>query len=138
MSKIEYRFIKSSWGIAIDLVGNHKIVEEKPHNAKLITPRIWLELQTAQSNLTEMEVDWIVKGLKAVSGKINSKTADSSFILINLTEITFNPCDYQQEGLLCAVIEWASNEFNFDTPEIKIEFDENKNRYLINGESERI
>lgn len=132
MSKIEYRFIKSSWGIAIDVAGNHEFFENQPSIGKMIMPTIWLEIVPA--NLSERERKLIEKGFKAVSKKILSKITDSKFILINISEISFNPCDYQAEGLFTAIIEWASKEFNFEKPKISIEFDKNQNKYLINWE----
>jgi hypothetical protein len=130
MSKIEYRFIKSSWGIAIDIAGNHECFENQPSVGKMIAPKIWLEI--VDDKLNESERNWIEKGLKTVDEKILSKITGSKSILIKISEVSFNPCDYQPEGLFAAIIEWTSKEFDFEKPKINIEFDKKQNKYLIN------
>lgn len=79
--------------------------------------------------LNENENQLIEKALNFVAEKIISKVGNSNYVLIKITDIDFNPCDYQPEGLFCAVIGWASQEFDFAVPNINVEFNKNSNYY---------
>ena len=137
MSEYKFRFIKSSWGIAIDITGTHITLKNTPNSKyRKISSKIWLDLQSQNINLNERK--WIYKGLELVADNIISKINISDYVLITISKTDFNICDYQPDGLYCAVVCWASEEFDFLCPKINIEFDKKQNQYLIDLPSNNI
>ena len=41
------------------------------------------------------------------------------------------PCDFQEEGLIAVMIEWAAKAFNFEPPKINVVFQKQNNRYVF-------
>jgi hypothetical protein len=131
MSRYEYRVLKSTWGIAIDIEATYKILKTEPEIGQKISSRISLNLQVNDYVLLDEEKDWIIKGLKVVCEEIYSRINNSEYVLIIIHKIDYYPCDYQIDGLASAIIAWASQEFNFISPKIDIEFDKKANKYLF-------
>jgi hypothetical protein len=81
-STYSYRFLKSSWGIAIDLTAV-AVRAGNFHDAIAINQGIWLKIQN--NNLTSEEVGFLVLGLGLVSESIRATCAEELPILINGT-----------------------------------------------------
>lgn len=48
-------------------------------------------------------------------------------IIIN--SLHFGICNFQEEGLTAAVVEWAAKVFDFEPPKIDVTFNKPLNRY---------
>ena len=60
--------------------------------------------------------------MKKVSDLILSKSPYKLDTVIIIHSLTFPFCDFQEEGLTAAIIEWAANAFNFEAPKIDVKF----------------
>ena len=80
--------------------------------------------------LNENEESFLKNGLTRIKDKIHSNSPFKN-TLITIKDIKFNPCDYQESGLEVAIIEWASNIFNFEKPEFNVTFDKTHKKYII-------
>jgi hypothetical protein len=128
-SSWKYRILKgASWGIAITIhADSQSVTMEMPHATK-IADRLWLQVQVA-SQLTEQEVSFLKVGLRLVAKDI-WRQRDTP-VLVRVTGLEFNPCDYQPEGLALAVAGWAAQEFGFPNHELPVMFDNARNRYIF-------
>ena len=54
--------------------------------------------------------------------------------LIIIDGLQFSLCDFQEEGLTAAIIEWASKAFGFSKPRINVDFQKENNRYVFDFE----
>jgi hypothetical protein len=131
MSKFEYRLIKSSWGIAIDIEASYVCLKTPPTFGERISNNIWLTSNIKPLSLSESQFQWILKGLKLISEKITHKIDVKEHVLITISNIELNPSDYQIDGLALAIIGWTCQEFNISSPKLDIEFDKMNNKYSI-------
>ena len=76
------------------------------------------------------DLPYLVKGLEIVQKEIikNSMYRDTLIIIYSLQ---FSLCDFQEEGLIAAIIEWSSKAFSFSPPMINVDFNKEKNRYFF-------
>ncbi|MFC9776586.1 hypothetical protein [Paenibacillus chitinolyticus] len=136
-SEIEYiyRVFKSTWGIYIKIVSDITQLSQSTEEECLvaISPGIWAKLSdaknTGEDKLLEDEVTFLWEGLRMVAEQIKLHTPYKSDTLINITQVSIAPCDFQKEGLTAAIIEWAAVAFNFKPPTIMVEFIKDTNRY---------
>lgn len=76
------------------------------------------------------DLPYLIKGLKIVQKQIvNSSIYKMTLIVIN--SLQFSLCDFQEEGLTAAIIEWASVAFDFAAPIINVDFQKEKNKYIF-------
>lgn len=128
MSVYKYRLLKSSWGIAIDVTARRVAKFSTFVGLHQITSEIQIQIQ--QSHLTNREIGFILKGLELVALKISSNSIKYP-VYIEIQNLHYNPTDYQEEGLAAAMIGWASQEFNFEEPDLPVYFNNNVNRYIF-------
>lgn len=43
--------------------------------------------------------------------------------LVIIDDLQYNVCDFQKEGLIAAIIEWASKAFEFEAPTINVRYE---------------
>jgi hypothetical protein len=127
--RIKYRFLKgASWGIAIDLEAIVSPIVKIPAHAWKIFDNFWLA-DDSGSNLTEEEKFYLGKGLESVEHDILRLHEEP--LLIRLTDLDYNPTDYQPEGLAAAIAEWVATYFQFSKPDFQPRFDKKLNRYIF-------
>ncbi|ABC29923.1 hypothetical protein HCH_03160 [Hahella chejuensis KCTC 2396] len=90
-------------------------------------------LSDSLSWMDENEIHYLVKGLSIVDGDIKKSLGKDAFIYIE--EIDFNECDFQPEGLSCAMAGWVREYLGLSLKEVNVEFDKQSRRYRfsING-----
>ena len=123
-STYHYRIIKSSWGVAIDITAEMTSVPIV--GAKQVTDTIYLSME-APIGLMSEERAYLVGGLRLVADQIHSTL--NAPVMIRILELTFNHCDYQPEGLACAIAGWVAQEMGFEPPTIQVTFDRQLNQY---------
>lgn len=128
--KHKYRVIKSSWGIAIDIDGAVMSITDfkDKDNCKEIYPGIWWFCE--MDPLSQGEAShWLLKGLEILYNDILKYSPYKDGTLIIIKSYWFNMCDFQEEGLVAAIIEWVAKALNFDLPHIDVSFCKDTNRY---------
>lgn len=82
--------------------------------------------------ISHEEREAVEKGLLLIAASIRATI--SAPIMICLVDIDYNPCDYQPEGITCAMMEWSAQEFGFTPPTIPVFYDKASNCYHFNFE----
>jgi hypothetical protein len=128
-STFKYRVLKSSWGIAIDVTARFDF-SASPENADSISDGIHLVIddQTLPNEYFEL----VETGVNLMSDRI--KECDVEFPLcVRITELKFNPCDFQPCGIPWAVAGWITSELEISPPAVSIEFDKTANCYVYDS-----
>jgi hypothetical protein len=129
-TRYRYRLLKgASWGIAITLEGDSTLDAPPLNDSIPITDRVWFRLNVGWQP-GEEEMRFVQLGLPLVAHDIENARPGEAQILIRLTGLEYNPCDYQPEGLAAATAEWAAQEFGFPKPDIPVTFDRARRRYV--------
>lgn len=135
----EYYICKTSWWIYIDIIAEVVDVDVwgLGHSAMKVTDGIWIKF--AESPIMEgtafnmSDLPFLVKGLQMVQDQILS-ASEYKNTLILIQSLQYNPCNFQEEGLIAAIIEWAARTFYFKVPTINVSFDKKKNKYIFDYE----
>ncbi|MBO5145938.1 MAG: hypothetical protein J6C19_10465 [Lachnospiraceae bacterium] len=143
----KYRLCKTSWGIAINIYGNvfdydrynSKVyVMENNHLTKICEGLYVLFDKEQNRNVgpnhsyNQMQVDdysYMIEGLLKVSGKIKENTEYQNTLIV-ITRLEFSLCDFQEEGLIAGMMEWAAKAFDFTCPHIEVKYQKDINKYL--------
>lgn len=104
----EYRLLKSTWGIAINIEAHIDRWSRK--NVLEVMPEV---------KLTTSEMEWLKKG-----------KSYCPYCEVVISKIEYNPTDYQEEGLAAALIHIVHESFHLPIPNINVEFDKEKRRYV--------
>ncbi len=135
-STYRYRIIKSSWGVAVDLTAE---VGSDATNAHAAADNVFLRIE-APLKLNAEEHAGIIQGLRLVAPDIGACIAPGSDTVVRLLALEYNFCDYQPEGLVCAIANWAAQEYGFAPPAIRVTFDRVARRYafdfILNAQGE--
>lgn len=137
---MEYKYcvLKSSWGIVVFLDAEFvEYVKNSSHEKVLqVTDGIWLEYRQKYQNAYHADLPYLKQGILLVQGQIrlHSNYKDT---LIVIQSVEFNECHFQAEGLTAAIIEWAAKAFDFDCPEIPVEYDRENRRYVYDFDAIR-
>lgn len=127
---------ESSWWINIKIIAEVENCKNIDFKDDLINVAEGIWLKYADKTFIENEIfcdddlPYFIKGLKLVQTEIKRNSVyDETLIVIN--SVQFNPSDFQEEGLIVAIIEWASKAFNFQPPTINVDFDKKNNKYIF-------
>lgn len=134
-----YFVCKSSWCISITIFAEYTSldhVNQKPDETK-IADGIWLKFadkpMVENERFCEDDLYWLAKGLRIVQREILVHSIYPNTLII-IHSLRLNVCDFQEEGLTAAMVEWASIAFGFPAPAIRVDFDKKTNRYLFDFE----
>lgn len=143
----KYRMLKGTWGIAINIYGavydydvyvknncnfqNENVsdicegvsVYFDPEKNENIGPN------DAYNEMNPDDYPYVIEGMKNVSQQIKAN-ADFKKTLIVITRLEFNPCHFQEEGLIAASMEWCGKAFHFSCPQIEARFQKDINKYI--------
>lgn len=130
MLKHEFRILKISWGIAIDIDTRFTKKERgKTTTNHLVSVEREIEVDfSGLKNITDIQKEFLVKGLQWVEEYLDVST------IIKIHKLGYNLTDYQNEGLFYAIAEWASLAFNFQLPAYEVAFDKKENKYVFRPE----
>lgn len=137
MLKHTYFICKSSWCINITIFAEYTDLDNEYKNINVIkiVDGIWLKF--ADKPMIEKEIfcnddlPYLAEGLRIVQKEIISRSKYKNTLII-IKSLQFSLCDFQEEGLTAAIIEWASITFGFQAPTINVDFDKKRNRYVFN------
>ncbi len=134
-----YFVCKSSWCINIKIIAGHTNFDKNnvDLNTIKIADGIWLKFADKPIFENEFfyddELPYLVKGLEIVQKKIVERSIYKDTLII-IDNLQYSVCDFQEEGLTVAIIEWASKAFDFSKPVIEVDFQKKNNRYVFNFE----
>jgi hypothetical protein len=124
----KYRVLKSTWGIAIDLVASSSTTKPPPIGAIEIAPTLWLNI-TAKP-CADSDRMALVQGLRMIADRIKASVPHPKHaIVITITKVDYAPSDFQSEGLIYAIVRWAEEEFGFKVADIEVKFNKAANKY---------
>lgn len=131
-----YFICKSSWCINIKVIAeisNYDNLVEL-NNVKKVTDGIWIMFAKKPLGIDEVfyegDLVYLIKGLQIVQKQIiNNSPYTNTLIVIH--SLQFSLCDFQEEGLIAAMIEWASIGFGFEKPLIHVDFQKENNKYVF-------
>jgi hypothetical protein len=126
-----YRCFKATWGVFVRLTAEWSAFSPGSEAATPITENLYLLVQVSRWRLTDEEWGFVELGLRLIADSIRDHKPTTQPILVRVRDLEVNWCDYQPEGLACAIVGWAAQEFGFPEPAISVTFDREKNRYVF-------
>ncbi len=101
-STYNYRVIKSSWGIAIDITAEVLPLADSRYAAIEVRNGLWLSVDMGVK-LTQQEHQMLTIGLRLLNGDLDRIVQRDGPLVIRVYDVSFNPVDYQEEGLAYAL-----------------------------------
>lgn len=129
MSIFVYSVLKSSWRVYVELDADWRNFSEFVGSSTKISEKLFFSQKSNYIN--ERELEFLKLGLRLAAKNIDELFKDKEPIVVITQKITFNICDYQEEGLACAILGWISQEFNINVPDVDVSFDKPNNRYVF-------
>lgn len=135
---IESKFVvlKGNGGISVKVCGDvFEYNSSFDKNVVTINERLFLECDNTYSSaprqLGERE-ERIIHSV--IEGMAELIVASSGFTrsLIRIQGLSFSELDYQEEGLVVAMIQWITKAFDLNVPSVPVNYDRVQNRYLFN------
>lgn len=128
-----YRVCKSSWGVYVKLFAECVPMDfEVNRQAIPVGENIWLKFAekplSVGGRFCEGEIPYLKKGLQLVQDSIKAKSK-YQYTLIVVRDIICNPCHFQEEGIIAAMIGWSAKVFEFVPPKIDVSFNKAQNKY---------
>lgn len=135
----QYYVQKSSWWIYIKIVAEAVDYHNKQniYDAVNVGDGLWIaytDVPLIKGELfTEDDLVYLIKGLNMVKDQLRANSKYKGTLIV-IQSLQYSPCDFQEEGLIAAMMQWCAQYFGFDCPEFKVEFDKNNNRYVFEFE----
>jgi len=130
-----YRVFKSSWGINIKIIAEITSISNcnENHNYDMICDGLMAgyaskPLVEGEKFLEEDKI-FLWEGLRRVGDLIVNTSPYKAETLIIIHSLVFSLCDFQEEGLTAAIIEWAANACGFQAQIINVNFNKELNKY---------
>jgi hypothetical protein len=133
LATYQYRVLKSSWGIAIDITAEAIPLSSFSGITLEITTALRLIVEK-DAGVSSKDLGYLIKGLKLVADEISRTRKTDEPLVIRIVNLCYSLCDYQEEGAACAIANWAALLFGFSAPEIPVFFNKEKNRYIFDFE----
>ena len=76
------------------------------------------------------ELPYLIDGINVVQNQLSNAIKNNN-ILIEIKDIKFGLCDFQEEGLTMAIIKLMSEIYGFEVPKISVHFDRQLNKYIF-------
>lgn len=77
-----------------------------------------------------LELPYLIDGINMIQEQL-SNIIKNNKILIEIKDIKFGFCDFQEEGLTMAIIKLMSEIYGFEMPKIPVHFDKQLNKYIF-------
>lgn len=129
MSTFTFKVLKSNWGVLIKLTAQAAPLNDEPAVCVAIDKHVYLSVRQLDLKLSDNELFFLREGLARVAHEIPKAVKWRGPTLIELQQLEFNYCDFQEDGLECAIVFWAAQEFQFEPPYLTTNFDKRTNRY---------
>ncbi len=126
----QFRVLKSSWGIWINLAGSMTAREIRPRTDgyEFIYDTVAFRIESSSREIRE----YAVRGIHRMRDLI-----DSSFpggVVVDITKLEFPNSDFQVEAIEFAVVEWIAKLLGMPAPSWTVTFFKDENRYHFSYE----
>lgn len=127
-----YKVFKGKWGIAILVEAGYRSLNSNVSSNKIVCLENGVYFNSIlrpypeSQPISPQELHCFCNGLKAVAKQILKSTSHLPNILITLRSVQFSDCDIQDEAFTAVAMEWASEVFQFETPNYQVSFDYSK------------
>lgn len=136
MIEHQYVILKTNWGINIKICAEYTDFDNvylKSGGVKIVDG-LWLKYADKflikHKRFYAGDFPYLMKGLEIVQKSIINNSIYKNTLII-ICDIQYNLCDFQEEGLIVAMIEWAAKAFDFEPPKINASFEKQENRYIF-------
>ena len=126
MSSFTYKIIKSSWGIHISIEAVWQNLSEYDEVSTKVSDKLFF---ANESYLTKEQAYFLSLGLRLDAPEFDESFKDKEPVVIVVKSVLYNLCDYQDEGMACAIMGWISQEFDITAPLVNVTFNRTENRY---------
>jgi hypothetical protein len=124
----KYRVLKSSWGVAVDLLATSSLGEPGSADAVSIIPGLWIDITAKDCSPSDRAS--LIRGLRMIADRVKCEGSRLDCdVVITVKKIDYTLTDFQDEGLTCAIIKWSEREFGLTIPDIPVNFNRARNRY---------
>ena len=124
--RFELRILLWSWGLHIDLIARAVVGDNR--DAVRIGSRSAVR---PVAPIDQSDLDWLLRGFSRVAHQIDQAIAAGSEMVIEVLGLDYPLTDYQDDAIALTAAVWAAEEFGFDAPEVDVQFDQGRNRYVI-------
>jgi hypothetical protein len=114
----QYRVLKTSWGIAIDISGT--LEETTTEESSMII---------SETHLSSVLREQLIMGLESI---LSDKETVRRKYTIDIQAVSFNFCDFQTDSLFWASRDWLAKALNIKVAEPEIIYDKVENKYFFN------
>lgn len=135
MNSYRYFVKKGSWEISIAINAEIKEFDQASPKGEEVYEGLWVSFakksKCSGQCLSNRERSYLVDAVK-FDGKIiveNSIYMKQTWIEID--SVQFSDCYYQEDALFIAMRFWISSAFGVKEPPVRVDFDEQNNRYLF-------
>lgn len=128
-STYTYKLRLTAWGVWIRITADARVGEDVGSGAVPLGDGVFLVDATDGAALGPGKMGMLATGLRRLTPEIAASVSERP-VTIAVKEIRYNDCDYQEEGLVAAVIGWAVAEFGLPEREVPATFDKDNNRYV--------
>jgi hypothetical protein len=123
--KQKFQFLKTSWGIFID------VNIEEDNNIELsdnyVTDEIYLRVEWTSGIFKEEIIEWFARAIKDNLEKIELRGK----VCFDVSDIDFNDCHFQEEDFYYVMQAWLAQRYNFELPALDAYYDRDKNKYIF-------
>jgi hypothetical protein len=128
MRSTVYKFVKTTWGIYVQINAEATLWSERPPAGEHATGRLWLDV--GPTSLTPYSVGYLVSAMRLMESQIAERVGDQQ-VLVTLDAVDFTMSDFQDEGLTAAMLLWLAAEFDLPSPEIEAHYDPGLGKYVF-------
>jgi hypothetical protein len=123
-----YRLLKSSWGIWIKITAESMPLAGYSGRTTQAAKGLWLSVEPSWL-LSADRLVFLIIGLRLVENEMQPIVQERGPLVVHVTDLQIAPCDYQDEGLACAIAGWMAEEYHLNYVHPPVYFDRERNRY---------
>jgi hypothetical protein len=124
-----FRFLRSSWGLAVDLTAVIVAGSSDVLGAPEVVDGVRLDLSSTAAIVDDRAE--VVAALARCAPALLSVLPQPITFVVEALE--YAPTDYQPQAAYCAVLGWLRESLGLDLPMPEITFDEASRRYVVAG-----
>lgn len=126
----EFKYIQSTWGIAITITIIERAAKDFDNNTLvLLSDKIAISFKA--SNITSSGKEYLCK---AITDNIYILKRIIEPSILDIVNVEYTLSDYQEEGMYCVMISWLNKKYNLSLKTPEISFNKQTNKYEFSFE----
>jgi hypothetical protein len=125
-----YRFLRTTWGIYVDLTAEWIAQTDFEGPTLEVIPKVHLSIEVTL-NLQIDEQEFLVLAIKLTRHELEERLKEQSPIVIRIVDLGIVFTDYEPEGLTYALVGWMGQELGIDSALPPPTFDKENKRYVF-------